>query len=248
MHSAAASSSRQGFGTYDLIKALEKVEKSGRVALELTKRTRKFIHTVNGYGPYRYFEVSKVAYGADLVTLDLTVWELRRHCMLVKGPAQEQLREGFAAPRVRIPGGNLESVIDNKEDFAREPLLWQNAYFGKIARKTVRLKPWIKGHNAPLYLNPHILDEVLKYVYLPKDIEAGTGRTKGREKQQPSQRPPLWRFVVQRLLNRPEIVPTRAVIHLQQLTSSRVHPALASEVCRSAVNGTRQVERQQRRG
>lgn len=39
-----------------------------------------------------------------------------------------------------------------------------------------RLKNWFKAHNAPLYLNPQILDEVLKYVCIPKDMEAGYRR------------------------------------------------------------------------
>ena len=57
---------------------------------------------------------------------------------------------GFATPLVRIPRGQLERIIDDVHDQAREPLLWQ-------VEKLV-----IKAHNAPLYLNPQILDEVLK--------------------------------------------------------------------------------------
>ena len=60
------------------------------------------------YGPYRYLEVSNVAFGADLVTLDRAVWELRRYCTLDEELKAQKLRNGFAAPLTRIPGGVLE--------------------------------------------------------------------------------------------------------------------------------------------
>jgi hypothetical protein len=164
---------------HDLGKALSRINGSGKLTLDLTQGTREFITMLDECGQYRYFEVSNVAFGADLVTLDRAVWELRRYCTLAKEPPQARLRDGFAAPQVRIPGGYLEKVIDNKKDLAREPLLWQNGFFGKRARKTVRLKKWFQAHNAPLYLNPHILDEVLKYVYLPRDVAAAYRAHKG---------------------------------------------------------------------
>jgi hypothetical protein len=56
---------------------------------------------------------------------------------------------------------------------AREPLLWQNGFFGTRTRKCVRLNKWFQAHNAPLYLNPQILDEVLKYVHIPDYVAKG---------------------------------------------------------------------------
>jgi hypothetical protein len=158
---------------HDLGTALRKIDDSAKVLLDLTKRTKDFIEMLDDYGRYRYLELSNHAFGADLVTLDRTVWELRRHCTFAEEPKQQKLRNAFAAPVVRIPGGHLEKIIDDVNDQAREPLLWQNGFFGKRTRKGVRLKKWFKAHNAPLYLNPQILDEVLKYVYIPKDMEAG---------------------------------------------------------------------------
>lgn len=155
---------------HDLSKALGKIEKSGKMTLDLTKGTREFIERLDEYGPYRYFEISNVGFGAELVTLDRAVWELRRYCTLVKEPREAKLRDGYPAPRVRIPGGTLEKIMDDAKSQAREPLLWQNGFFGKRARRTVRLRKWFQAHNAPLYLNPQILEEVLKYVFLPKEL------------------------------------------------------------------------------
>lgn len=55
---------------HDLGKALGKIEESGKVTLDLTKGTREFIKRLDEYGSYRYFEVSNVGFGAELVTLD----------------------------------------------------------------------------------------------------------------------------------------------------------------------------------
>ncbi len=163
---------------HNLGKALSKVSGSSKLTLDLTEGTKQFIEMLDEDGQYRYFETSTLVFGADLVTLDRAVWELRRYCTLATGLHQVKLRDGFAAPRVRIPGGYLEKIIDDVNNHAREPLLWQNGFFGRRARKTVRLYKWFQAHNAPLYLNPHILDEVIKYVYLPKDVEAAYRRHK----------------------------------------------------------------------
>lgn len=153
-------------------KDVRKINATSKLTLDLRDATTEFIKRLDMYGQYRYFEASNVGFGIDLITLDRAVWEVRRYCTLAIGPRQAKLQEGFPAPRVRIPGGFLEKVIDNVRSQAREPLLWQNAFFGKRGRKEVRLSRWFQAHNSPLYLNPQILDEVLKYVYLPKDVEA----------------------------------------------------------------------------
>jgi len=158
---------------HELGKAVRKINESGKLTLDLRVGTKNFIEMLDEIGQFRYFEVSNYAFGGDLVTLDRAVWDLRRYCTLDKELYQEKLRNGFAAPRVRIQGGFLEKVIDDVSNQARRPLLWQNAFFGTRARKTVRLRKWFQAQNAPLYLNPQILDEILKYVYLPKRVKAG---------------------------------------------------------------------------
>lgn len=158
---------------HHLGRGLYAINKSGKVTLDLTKGTQAFIDYLDQYGAFRYLEVSNHALGYDLVRLDRAVWELRRFCTLAPEPRQAALRDGFPVPNVRIPGGHLEKIVDSPKDRAREPLLWQNAFFGKRVRRTVKMKGWLKASNSPLYLNPHILDEVIKYVYLPNNLEAG---------------------------------------------------------------------------
>jgi HEPN domain-containing protein len=153
--------------------ALDAIKASGKLLLELTRTTQTFIRYLDELGPFRYLEISNVAFGPDLIRLDRAAWELRRYCTLSDAPKQIKLRQGVPPPKVRIDGGYLEGVIDDIKNPAREPLLWQNAFFGARRRRHVRRNTWIKASNAPLYLNPQILDEILKYVRLPKEIIEG---------------------------------------------------------------------------
>ena len=159
--------------SHDLGEALARIEASGKLSLDLTHGTKEFIKMLDECGRYRYFEVSSVGFGAQLVTLDRAVWELRRYCTVDEEPRRLRLRQGCAAPRVRLANGSLEKIIDDSKNPVRAPLLWQNGFFGNRARKKIRLRKWFQAHNAPLYLNPQILDEVLKYVFLPKEIRIG---------------------------------------------------------------------------
>jgi hypothetical protein len=52
-------------------------------------------------------------------------------------------------------------------------LIWNNLYFGPSRRKGVKMRPDWEAGNSPFFLHPEIIDEVLKYVFIPKDIAAG---------------------------------------------------------------------------
>jgi hypothetical protein len=155
---------------HELSVALELIKTSSRVCLDLSAATLKFIEHIDTFGKFRYLEISRVAYGAHIVSLDRATWELRRYCTLSDVPKMMKLRNGVVAPKYQIPGGFLERVMEDARNPAREPLLWNNAFFGKRQRRMVKVRRWLKAANAPLYLNPQILDEILKYVYLPKDL------------------------------------------------------------------------------
>lgn len=157
---------------HDLGAGLNAIKGSGKLALNLVRPTQDFIAYLDRYGRFRYLEISNLAFGHDLVRLDRAVWELRRFCTLVPEPRRIMLRDNHTAPRVRIPGGQLEEIIDNAKHPAHGSLLWQNGFFGNRARREVKVTGWLRASNSPLCLNPHIVDEVLKYVYLPKNLVA----------------------------------------------------------------------------
>jgi hypothetical protein len=158
---------------HDLSKALDAIEMSGKLALDLTLPTRRFIAYLDEFGPFRYLEISNIAFGPDLVKLDRAVWELRRYCTLSDEPRKIKLRSGVIPSKISIPGGYLEDVINDVKNPARKPLLWWNAFFGKRRRRRVRIVGWMKATNSPLYTNPQMLEEVLEYVHLPRSIAEG---------------------------------------------------------------------------
>ena len=72
--------------------------------------------------------------------------------------------------RFVLTGGFLEKVIKDRESQAREALLFKNLFFGTSRRKSVKMGRRFYSENAPLFLHPEILDEALKYVFIPKNI------------------------------------------------------------------------------
>jgi hypothetical protein len=126
--------------------------------------------------------------GLELARLDRAVWEIRRYCAVLnytltlqdgteKAMLQVELRrvensEQHPPHYFKLIGGELEKILADKNHPAREALIWQNLYFGSHARKRVKLPRSFHATNSPLSLHPEILEEVLRYVYLPKDVKA----------------------------------------------------------------------------
>ncbi len=168
---------------HDISEALKLLEKL-TFKVELCARSQKFIDHVAAYGQYRYLDVSIFAVGHLLVDLDLAVWELRRYCQVLNVfgkkliPVEQQMLD-FALEdlrlcrsnprhRFRIPGGYLEEILAKPKHSAREALVWHNASYGVRNRKTVKVRYVMQAFNAPLYLFPDMLDELLEYVFIPK--------------------------------------------------------------------------------
>lgn len=178
---------------HDLSRALAK---TGQLPfeLELTAPAHQLIEHLDKFGRFRYLEASYYIHGPKLVELDRTVWEIRRYCRVLKYEVKlpdgsvkqmlpielESIEQSKNAPpyKFKIIGGALEKILDNKDNAAREPLVWQNGFFGSKHRKTVTMHIRRQGKNSPLSLHPEILDELKEYVYLSKEvIEAYAGKS-----------------------------------------------------------------------
>lgn len=46
-------------------------------------------------------------------------------------------------------------------------------FFGTSRRKGLKMRPEWESGNSPFFLHPEIIDEVVRYVYIPKDIAEG---------------------------------------------------------------------------
>jgi HEPN domain-containing protein len=189
---------------HDIDAALKLTEKLP-FKVQLRGRSRKFIEHIDRNSRSRYLEMSWDLHGHALMDLDITVWELRRYCqcLVLHGTnvlpfeaaslaeAQKRVEESTAENAVTfcIPGGALERILDAKRHPARGPLLWQNMLFGVRKRRRVRIKDFMHASNAPLYLFPDMLDELLKYIYMPKDMEVAYRAHWKAIQADPSRRP-----------------------------------------------------------
>ena len=154
--------------------------------MALSPSTTELIKHIGNCGRFRYLETSYFTHGPKLVQLDRAVWEIRRYCRVIDyeltladGSTKNMLSvEGDRIERsvdqsphtFRIIGGELEKILQKKEHTARSALIWQNGFFCNKTRKSVKSPAFFQATNAPLSLHPEILDEVLKYVFIPKDV------------------------------------------------------------------------------
>jgi hypothetical protein len=170
---------------HDLTLAFEFIERLP-FEIRMSPIGKDFIKTLNAFGRFRYLEISYSIHGPMLVKLDRTVWEIRRYCRVINravnledGRTRSMLElevariadsEKQPPQKFRLAGGLLEQILDTKSHPGRSALIWQNAFFSSYTRKKVRMPIHFQGENAPLSLHPEILDEVTKYVFVPRDV------------------------------------------------------------------------------
>ena len=174
--------------SHDLAQLLQAFERSRKFDVRLSEETRKFLNYLDTYGRFRYYETPYYTVGDELFRLDKAVWEIRRYARVLdyKMKTQEgnevhrlplelkknEKAEARPPQEFSINGGYLEKILAKKDHPSRPALMWHNIYFGTNRRKSVRHRRMSSSGNSPLSLHPEILDEVLKYVFLPKDVIA----------------------------------------------------------------------------
>ncbi len=164
---------------------IKAVNASGKFKIQLSPDTTEFINELERFARFRYLEISRGCQGIDIMRLDKAVFELRRYCKFIdfkvihKGVEVDLLstnvkfierhhsatKNGFKLLR-----GYLEKVIETKTHPARTGLVWRNLWFSNSARQSVPLREFAEFEHSPLYLHPNIMDDVLKFVFLPKEI------------------------------------------------------------------------------
>jgi HEPN domain-containing protein len=154
--------------------------------LDLSDSTIELIKYLSNIGRFRYLEISYLISGPKLVQLDKAVWEIRRYCKVInyelslpEGGGRnmlcveiDKIKRSLKQPPHKFKGlnGELEKILNNKEHSARPALIWQNGFFSTKTRTMVKSPVYFQGINSPLFLHPEILDEVLKYVFIPKNV------------------------------------------------------------------------------
>lgn len=154
---------------HNLSAALKLIE-SEQIPLALTARARQFIESIDSVGQYRYMEASLFVEWPRVVVLDQTVWELRRFSTLDPKSTSLVLMDGEWAPRMHIPNGEIERILKNRKNRAREPLLWHNGFFGRGRRK-VTVRGGFTAVNSPLVrMSDDMIGELRKLVFIPDPV------------------------------------------------------------------------------
>lgn len=172
--------------SHDLSELLAIFEKSNKFDIRMSPDTHTFLTYLDTYGRFRYFETPFYSIGDELFKLDKAVWEIRRYARVLDYTVRtyrgaevsllsHELKRNENAEHTpqefSIIGGFLESIISKKDHPSRPALIWNNLYFGRRKRKSVSCVRRSMSGNSPLSLHPSILDEVLKYVFLPADVK-----------------------------------------------------------------------------
>jgi hypothetical protein len=187
---------------HSVLPGIERMKQHGKFEIDLSADTVKFIKNLEDDGAEdRYYLVSYDIEPFEIVRFDRAIWEVRRYCQPldysavdVNGKTVSSLKDELARIHLAkdkrekgtcVAGGVLERIIEQKDNPAREALVWKNLFFGPSRRKAVKMRPDWEAGNSPFFLNPEVVDEVVKYVYIPTDIAEGArqfARQKAAEK------------------------------------------------------------------
>lgn len=172
---------------HDLGKAQAEAKKAP-FEIRLSETSARLLDHLDSFGRFRYLETSYFIHGPKLVELDKAVWELRRYCRVLNydlplpsGKSKPALdlelkrnenAEDRPPQEFRIAGGALEAILARKTHPSRAPLIWQNGFFGSSRRKRVKNPRRFYAENSPLSLYPQLLDHVLVYIHILREVVA----------------------------------------------------------------------------
>lgn len=169
---------------HEVLVLLDKINATTDLSISISGQSRKFIEMLEQTARFRYLENSWYVYEYELIKLDRAVWELRWYCQDKHADVLKAYMENSEPENGNrlIKGGLLESILGDKYHPARAQLVWNNLIYSNSTRKKIRISNVFMGENAPLWLNPEIVDEVKKYIKFPKGL-AESYRQHYRNKQ-----------------------------------------------------------------
>ena len=126
--------------------------------------------------------VSNVSKGSDIVLLDKSVHEIRRYCQQFSFDKEERKsqildlgnknseNEIKSIQRIRLNGGVLERILNNKEHPARKALIYQNAFFSTRKRSTISIRQNITAYNSVFFENPELFKLAKDYIRIEGEV------------------------------------------------------------------------------
>lgn len=161
--------------------------------INLSDTSHEIIRHLDEFGRFRYLDMPYFIWDNELLKLDKAVWEIRPYCQVVNyqrtidGEQVDMLPYELAEIEQRLKsrkpmldlGGEIEKVLSNKKHPARSALVWKNLFFNCHNRKRIKWRDRMHSVNSPLFLHPEMLEEVLKYVWLPGEVKQAYERDRG---------------------------------------------------------------------
>lgn len=175
---------------HKIVTGLNEVRKIERLGFSITEQAEEFIHALEEYGPDRYFELPRSTTGDELSRLDSVVWQVRRFCDDFFYPHDEPVFKQYDQKRLQFVQGKkihqnqsrfrldrrgfIETVLEEKKHpELRKALIWNNLFYGRRNRQSVRYiqrESW--AQSAP-YLYPQVYEWAIERVKLsPAILEA----------------------------------------------------------------------------
>ncbi len=184
--------------SHNLEMALLRVESIKRIELTLSDKSRAFLAYVDAHGPNRYLEQTHYTHGLELPKLDKLVWELRLYCRVIdyelKGSGNllhlelNEIRQWQGSDekhKFNRCHGFLEKVLKKPEDPRREPLIWQNLYFGKRRRSSIKIPNHSNSINPTHILHPEHFELFDQFVQFPRHVRNRFVQEKAKDSKKP---------------------------------------------------------------
>jgi hypothetical protein len=179
--------SAKGLG-HDLVKAVDKVKSISDLGFTLPSvDSEKFIEYISIYGADRYLSHPTHLRDNALLTLDKTVWCVRRYCYFMRQVIKmdgndvhlfEQNKNKASNPyyetnrhKYKIFNGYLEKVIEKRLP-SYDDLVWKNFFYGRVKKHKIKnFKFRMSSQNPTHSLHPEIFDTLSQLVDFPKAVK-----------------------------------------------------------------------------
>jgi hypothetical protein len=185
--------------SHDIERALVQINTELPFKIALSKEEQEVFDHIAQCNGDRYL-ISSISLDAiEVIKLDRLVWRLRQYCRplnvehYAEDPSEQVLLEnvrrieaGIGGPRKNghVPNAFLEQVLANRNHPAHGALVWKNVQFSLSNRKRVLFLDNFQAVNAPLWLNPELVDEAARWMKISNRIIEGARKLAKRRAEE----------------------------------------------------------------
>ncbi len=180
--------STKGLG-HRIQKAYSRLGNIRDIPFDIPQDVQRFIGHLDAQGANRYFEFPYYTSGDELLLLDKAVWYIRRYCQFFSREIESihgkqvdllkvKLREIHSSlyktkpNRLRVNGGLLEKILDQRRSGIRRELILKNFWYGSYTKHKIRNFTAYSGSGHPThFLHPQVFSELAKNVKFSHAIQ-----------------------------------------------------------------------------